>query len=74
MFLSSFRRPPSSNKVTAQARNLPAATISGTSIARTRTLKAADQKPPTNPPLKPNPIPSAPNLSDLPKQNYRKEP
>ena len=45
MFLSSFRRPPSSNNRTGVSRNVPTATVSGTSITRPRGLKPAEAKP-----------------------------
>jgi hypothetical protein len=73
MFLSNFRRPPSSNQKASPSRNLPAATISGTSIARTRTVKGQDLKTPVVPQAKPNP-PIAPTLLEIRKEVQRKEP
>ena len=73
MFLSSFRRPPSSNNRGTPNRNLPAATISGTSIARTRNVKLPEQRPVVNAAPKPNPV-SAVSSSDPSKQFPRKEP
>lgn len=72
MFLSSFRRPPSSNNRNTPVRNLPEATISGTSITRGRTLKGADSKMPLNPVLKPNQAPVS-TLSEPQKPIQRKD-
>ena len=75
MFLSSFRRPPSSNNRNTPNRNFPATTISGASYTRARDLKGVDSKAPINPQSKPilN-TPSIPQGPEPPKLGLRKEP
>ena len=75
MFLSSFRRPPSSNNRNTPNRNLPTTTISGTSYTRARNIKGVEAKPPIN--SQPKPIlnsSSVPQGPEPPKLSLRKEP
>ena len=70
MFLSSFRRPPSSNNRSTPNRNMPTTTISGTSITRPRGVKPVEVKPQIN--NMNRPIPNL--LVNQPKPLAKREP
>lgn len=74
MFLSSFRRPPSSNNRSTPNRNLPATTVSGTSITRPRAGKPVEVKPQVGAIQRPFPTLSTPTLLDQPKPSIKQQP
>lgn len=71
MFLSSFRRPPSSNNRSTPSRNMPTTTISGTSITRPKGPKPIESKP--NPIPRPFPSQVVPQVPEQPKLTSKKE-
>ncbi|OMJ85002.1 hypothetical protein SteCoe_13777 [Stentor coeruleus] len=74
MFLSSFRRPPSSNNRSTPNRNLPATTVSGTSITRPRPGKQVEIKPQVGTIQRQFPTLSTPTLLDQPKPSTKQQP
>jgi Domain of unknown function (DUF3342)/CHORD len=74
MFLSSFRRPPSSNNRSTPTRSMPTTTVSGTSITRPRGAKPVEVKAQANNISRPFPNLSTPTLLDQTKPSLKKEP